>query len=112
MHRGGDHARGAADEAGRSGRHRGHRVDAGRCGTAHDRVRRGGGGVVNKIALGGLLTMFAAGAWLIAAPFVVRYQPAGAPWTGPARMDVTVGALVATAGFAGFFVAVAGRARA
>jgi hypothetical protein len=44
--------------------------------------------VVNKIALGGLLAMFAAGVWLIAAPFVVRYQPAGAPWTGPARLDV------------------------
>jgi hypothetical protein len=40
---------------------------------------------VNKIALGGLLAMLVAGAWLIAAPFVVRYQPAGALWTGPAR---------------------------
>ena len=67
--------------------------------------------MVNKIALGGLLAMLAAGAWLIAAPFVVRYQPAGAPWTGPARMDVAVGALVAAVGFAGFFVAVAGRMR-
>jgi hypothetical protein len=67
--------------------------------------------VVNKIALGGLLAMFAAGAWLIAAPFVVRYQPAAAPWTGPARMDVAVGALVAAAGFAGFFAALAGRVR-
>jgi hypothetical protein len=67
--------------------------------------------VVNKIALGGLLAMFAAGAWLIAAPFVVRYQPAGAPWTGPARLDVAVGAIVTTAGFAGFFAALAGRVR-
>ena len=67
--------------------------------------------MVNKIALGGLLAMLAAGAWLIAAPFVVRYQPAGAPWTGPARLDVAVGAIVASAGFAGFFVALAGRVR-
>jgi hypothetical protein len=67
--------------------------------------------MVNKIALGGLLAMLAAGAWLIAAPFVVRYQPAGAPWTGPARLDVAVGAIVATAGFAGFFVALADRVR-
>jgi hypothetical protein len=67
--------------------------------------------VVNKIALGGLLAMLAAGAWLIAAPFVVRYQPPGTPWTGPARMDVAVGAIVATAGFAGFFVALGGRVR-
>jgi hypothetical protein len=68
--------------------------------------------VVSKIALGGLLVMAAAGAWLVAAPFVVRYQPAGAPWTGPARMDVAVGAIVAAAGLAGFFVALAGRVRA
>jgi len=67
--------------------------------------------VVNKIAAGGLLAMLTVGAWLIAAPFVVRYQPAGAPWTGPARMDVTVGAIVAAAGFTGFFVALAGRVR-
>ena len=67
--------------------------------------------MVTKIALGGLLAMLAAGAWLIAAPFVVRYQPAGAPWSGPARLDVAVGAIVATAGFAGFFVVLAGRVR-
>jgi hypothetical protein len=67
--------------------------------------------VVNKIALGGLLAMFAAGAWLIAAPFVVHYQSAGAPWSGPARLDMAVGAIVATAGFAGFFAALAGRVR-
>jgi hypothetical protein len=67
--------------------------------------------VVNKIALGGLLAMLAAGAWLIAAPFVVRYQPAGAPWSGPARLDVAVGAIVAAVGFVGFFAALAGRVR-
>ena len=66
---------------------------------------------MNKIALGGLLAMLAAGAWLIAAPFVVRYQPAGAPWNGPARLDVAVGAIVATAGFAGFLAALVGRVR-
>jgi hypothetical protein len=47
--------------------------------------------VVNKIALGGLLAMLAAGAWLIAAPFVVRYQPAGAPWIGPPRWPAGCG---------------------
>lgn len=67
--------------------------------------------MVNKIALGGLLAMLAAGAWLIAAPFVVRYQPPGAPWTGPARLDVAVGVIVAITGFTGFFVALAGRVR-
>jgi hypothetical protein len=68
--------------------------------------------VVTKIALGGLLVMAAAGAWLVAAPFVMRYQPAGAPWTGLARMDVAVGAVVAAAGLTGFFVALAGRVQA
>lgn len=67
--------------------------------------------MVTKIALGGLLAMLAAGAWLIAAPFVVRYQPAGVPWNGPARLDVAVGAIVAAVGFAGFFAALAGRVR-
>jgi hypothetical protein len=68
--------------------------------------------MVSKIALGGLLVMAATGAWLVAAPFVVRFQPAGAPWTGPARMDVVVGAIVSAAGLMGFFVALAGRVRA
>jgi hypothetical protein len=68
--------------------------------------------MVSRIALGGLLVMAAAGAWLVAAPFVVRYQPAGAPWTGAARMDVAVGAIVAAAGLIGFFVALGGRVRA
>jgi hypothetical protein len=68
--------------------------------------------VVGKIALGGLLVMTATGAWLVAAPFALRYQPAGAPWTGPARVDVTVGAIVAAVGFTGFLVALAGRVQA
>jgi hypothetical protein len=65
--------------------------------------------MVSRIALAGLAAIFAAGAWLVAAPFVLRYQPAGAPWTGAARLDVTVGAVLAVAGFAAFFAALAGR---
>ena len=64
---------------------------------------------MSKIALGGLLVMAATGAWLVAAPFVVRYQPAGAPWTGAAWMDVAVGAVVVAAGLAGLFAALSGR---
>lgn len=52
---------------------------------------------MSKIALGGLLLMAAAGAWLVAAPFAERYQAAGAPWTGAALMHVAVGAIVAAA---------------
>ena len=42
---------------------------------------------------------------------MLRYQPAGARWTGAARLDVTVGAALAAAGFGGFFTALAGRVR-
>jgi hypothetical protein len=67
--------------------------------------------MASRVALAGLAVIFATGAWLIAAPFVLRYQPAGAPWTGAARLDVAVGAALAVAGFAGFFTALAGRVR-
>jgi hypothetical protein len=67
--------------------------------------------VVGKIALGGLAVMSATGAWLVAAPFVMRYQPAGAPWTGAAGMDVAIGSVVAAAGLAGVLAALAGRVR-
>ena len=67
--------------------------------------------MVNRFALAGLVTIFAAGAWLVAAPFAMRYQPAGAPWTGAARMDVAVGAILAATGLAGFLAGLAGRVR-
>jgi hypothetical protein len=67
--------------------------------------------MVNRLALAGLAAIFAVGAWLIAAPFVLRYQPAGAPWAGAARLDVITGAVLAAAGFGGFFTALAGRVR-
>jgi hypothetical protein len=67
--------------------------------------------MVNRFALAGLGIIFAAGAWLVAAPFAMRYQPAGAPWTGAARMDVAVGAILVAAGLAGFLTGLAGRVR-
>jgi len=67
--------------------------------------------VVNRVAMVALVVVFGAGGWLIAAPFVLRFQPSGAHWTGASRMDVLVGAVLAVAGFAGFFVALAGRVR-
>ena len=39
--------------------------------------------MVNRLALAGIAVIFAAGAWLIAAPFVLRYQPAGRAMDGP-----------------------------
>ena len=77
---------------------RGPGVDAGRSRTAPGGLRRGGGSMVNRLALAGLVIIFATGSWLVAAPFAVRYQPAGAPWTGAARIDVAVGAILAAAG--------------
>ena len=66
---------------------------------------------MNKAALAGLAAIFAAGGWLIAAPFVLRYQPAGAPLVTASRLDVETGAVLAAAGFAGFLTALAGRVR-
>jgi hypothetical protein len=67
--------------------------------------------VVNRLALAALAVVFGVGAWLIAAPFVLRFQPSGAHWIGASRMDVLVGGVLAVAGFAGFFVALGGRVR-
>ncbi|HXL95495.1 MAG TPA: hypothetical protein VN969_41755 [Streptosporangiaceae bacterium] len=67
--------------------------------------------MVGRAGMASLVIIFLTGAWLIAAPFALRFQPAGAPWTGAARMDVLVGAVLAVAAFAGFFVALAGRVR-
>jgi hypothetical protein len=66
--------------------------------------------MVNRGALAGLAVIFAIGAWLVAAPFVLRYQPAGARWTGATRLDVAVGAALAVSGAAAFLAALAGRA--
>ena len=66
---------------------------------------------MSRLCMGALLVVFCAGAWLIAAPFVLRFQPAGAHWTGASQIDVAVGGVLAVAGFAGFFVTLAGRVR-
>ncbi len=65
--------------------------------------------MVSRGALAGLAVIFAIGAWLVAAPFVLRYQPPGARWTGAARLDVAVGAALAVAAAAAFLTALAGR---
>lgn len=67
--------------------------------------------VAARVAMAGLVVVFLAGAWLVAAPFVLRFQHAGAPWTGAARMDVLVGGVLVVAAFTGFFVALGVRVR-
>ena len=67
--------------------------------------------MVSRVAMVALVVVFGAGGWLIAAPFVLRFQPAGARWTGATRMDVLVGGVLAVAGCTGFLVALGGRVR-
>jgi hypothetical protein len=65
--------------------------------------------VVSRAGVAGVVAVFAAGVWLVAAPFAVGYQPAGAGWTGATKTDVITGGLLAVAGFAGLFGVAAGR---
>jgi hypothetical protein len=61
--------------------------------------------------MAGVALVFAVGAWLITAPFALRYQPSGAAWTGATRIDVITGATLVVAGFGGVFGVIAGRVR-
>jgi cytochrome c oxidase assembly factor CtaG len=67
--------------------------------------------VVSRAGMGGLVIVFLAGAWLVAAPFALRFQHPGAPWIAATRMDMTVGGALAAVAFAGFFIALGGRVR-
>jgi len=67
--------------------------------------------MVSRAAMAGLVLSVAAGAWLIVAPFALRFQPHGARWTVATRIDVGVGAALLTAGIAGVLIAVSGRVR-
>ena len=66
--------------------------------------------MVSRVGVAGVVAVFAAGVWLVAAPFALAYQPAGAGWTGATKTDVITGGLLAVAGFAGLFGVAAGRA--
>jgi hypothetical protein len=65
--------------------------------------------VVNRAGVAGVVAVFLAGLWLVAAPFAVGYQLPGAGWTGTTKTDVIVGGLLAAAGFAGIIGVIAGR---
>jgi hypothetical protein len=67
--------------------------------------------VVTRAGTVGVAIIFAAGLWLLAAPFALRYQPAGAGWTGATRADVITGGTLAVAGFAGILGVIVGRVR-
>ncbi len=64
---------------------------------------------MSRVGLAGVVAVFAAGIWLVAAPFAVGWQLPGAGWTGATKTDVITGGLLALAGFAGLFGVTAGR---
>lgn len=66
---------------------------------------------MSKVGTAGITAIFGAGLWLIAAPFALRFQRAGAGWTGTTRTDVIIGAVLAVAAFIGAFGVLAGRVR-
>jgi hypothetical protein len=65
--------------------------------------------VVTRVGVAGVLAVFAAGVWLVAAPFALGYQAAGVGWTGATKADVITGGVLAVAGFAGLFGVAVGR---
>lgn len=66
---------------------------------------------LRRIGLAGLAVVFASGVWLCAAPWVTGQQPRGGPWTPATGNNVWLGIALTAAGFAGFFIALAGAIR-
>lgn len=60
---------------------------------------------MTKTGFAGIAAVFVLGGWLIAAPFALRFQPAGAHWVPATQTCVVTGAILAAAAFAAFFVA-------
>lgn len=65
--------------------------------------------MVSRAATAGLVLVAAAGAWLVVAPFALRFQPHGTRWVAATRIDVGVGAVLLMAGVAGLLIMVSGR---
>jgi len=63
--------------------------------------------VRTKIGIGCLILLLVGGLWLVAAPFVVGYQPLDKPWSAAVGNDVVVGGLLAGISFLGLAVYVA-----
>lgn len=47
--------------------------------------------LAGRVAIGGLILIVLAGAWLFAAPFGLAYQPMGTSWTAATRNDLATG---------------------
>lgn len=59
---------------------------------------------MSKLGVAALAALFLGGMWLIAAPFAVGYQPAGADWVTATENDMWVGGIVTAISFAGLVV--------
>ena len=66
---------------------------------------------MTRAALAMIALILLAGLWLVAAPFVLRYQPPHAAWTGITRADVGIGSALAVTGLGGMLAVIAGRVR-
>ena len=67
--------------------------------------------MVGRAGMAGLVIVVVAGAWLVAAPFALRFQPSGVQWTNATRIDVGTGGALLLIGFVSFFAALSGRVR-
>jgi hypothetical protein len=68
--------------------------------------------MVTRAGLIGIVVVFCTGVWLIAAPFALRFQPAGTRWILATQTSVVVGGLLAVTAFAAFFLTLALHIRA
>lgn len=48
-----------------------------------------------KLGVASLVVLLLGGLWLVAAPFVVGYQPLSKPWSDAVRNDVIAGSVLA-----------------
>ncbi|WP_336212544.1 hypothetical protein [Nonomuraea sp. LPB2021202275-12-8] len=65
-----------------------------------------------KLGVCALVLLFLAGLWLVAAPFVVGYQPSGAPYADATVNDLWVGGMLAGVSFVALVVYAAEALRA
>jgi hypothetical protein len=66
---------------------------------------------VRSAAFAGIAAIFAIGLWLIAAPFLLGFQPSGARWVLATQTCVILGGVLSAAAFAAFFIAMVAHIR-
>lgn len=66
---------------------------------------------MKNLGFAGIAAVFAFGLWLIAAPFVLGFQPSGARWVLATQTCVAAGGVLSVSAFAAFFIAVVAHIR-